>query len=143
MWIYRCKTCGQINRANTDNQARTPHCGKCKEDLDTSGAPQSVKSKNLKRAIANSPVPILLDIWAPWCGPCRMVAPILEEIGQERHGKLLVLKINSDENQDMSNKLKVSGIPTLILFSGGKEADRISGAHPKRALDQWLDQRVK
>lgn len=143
MSIYRCRECGRINRIHTkQGDSRTPHCGHCKVDLDTSGAPQNVDAKSLRKAIRQSPIPVLLDVWAPWCGPCRMVAPVLEEVGRQRGGELLILKLNSDEHPQMSSSLKVSGIPTMVLFKAGSEHDRQSGAMNPSALNAWLDARV-
>ena len=139
MSIFRCAECGRINRIKaTDVDAGTATCGQCKSVLDTSGKPQEVNTAQFKRAIRNAPVPVLLDVWAPWCGPCRMVAPVLESIGKERAGELMILKVNSDENQQLSSSLKISGIPTMLLFEDGKESARQSGAMPKPNLDAWL-----
>ena len=143
MAIYRCRNCGRINRIQEPSgEARKPHCGQCKADLDTSGAPQEVDAKTLRSIIKNAPVPVLLDVWAPWCGPCRMVAPVLDAVGRERKGDMLVVKLNSDENPKMSAALKVRGIPTMVLFKDGKEKDRQSGAMPKQALNAWLEPRI-
>ena len=138
MNVYRCAQCGALNRAKQSDDGRRPICGKCKKALDLSGAPQNVSGTELAKAVKSSPVPILVDFWAPWCGPCRMVAPTLEAIGRERSGDLLVLKVNSDEHPQASSQHGVRGIPTMVLFRGGREVSRQTGALPRPALEGWL-----
>ncbi len=140
MSIFRCAACGRINRVRLNaGEDKAPRCGQCKVPLDTSGKPQDVDAAAFQRAVKHSPVPVLVDVWAPWCGPCRMVAPVVKEVGTERAGRLLVLKLNSDDNRQLSSSLRILGIPTMLLFEGGKEKARQSGAMPKAGLDAWLN----
>jgi thioredoxin 2 len=113
-------------------------CGRCQKDLELSGAPQSVDEAQYARALASSPVPVLVDFWAPWCGPCRASAPILEKLAKAHAGALLVLKVNTDEDPRPSSALGVQGIPTFVLFRGGTEVARQAGAMPAPAMEQWL-----
>ncbi len=89
--------------------------------------------------VLESEVPVLVDFWAPWCGPCRMVAPVLEKIAEEYAGRVTVAKVNTDQHQDNALRWGVQGIPTMILFKGGQEIDRTVGALPKASLQQWID----
>jgi thioredoxin 2 len=137
--MYRCRSCGAFNRLS-ESHPGTPVCGRCKAELDTSGAPQAVTAEELERAAAASPVPVVVDVWAPWCPPCRAVSPVLDQIAHERAGKIVVLKLNSDE-QPM-HKLAVAAIPTFIVYKGGRELDRKSGAMPKHLLDAWIAEKA-
>lgn len=89
--------------------------------------------------VLNSDLPVLVDFWAPWCGPCRMVAPVLEEIASDYEGKVVIAKVNTDQDHENALRYGVQGIPTMVLFKDGAEVDRVVGALPKASLQQWLD----
>jgi thioredoxin 1 len=98
-----------------------------------------VTDNNFQAEVIESDVPVLVDFWAPWCGPCRMVAPVVEEIAKERAGELKVVKMNTDENQNTAITYNVMSIPTLILFRHGQPAKTVIGAYPKRKLEAELE----
>ncbi len=104
-----------------------------------SDAIKHVSDATFDSDVLQAETPVLVDFWAPWCGPCRMIAPIVEELADEYVGKLVVAKVNTDENPEVPGKLGIRGIPTLILFSGGKEVDRMVGFAPKPVLKQKID----
>lgn len=138
--MFRCSSCGAFNRVREPRPAGEPTCGRCHRTLDVSGKPQEVDGEGLRRAVESSPVPVLVDLWAPWCAPCRAAAPIVESLGRAKAGRLLVLKLNTDENPQASGALGVRGIPTFVLFSGGHEVARRSGVMPLAELERWLAQ---
>ena len=94
---------------------------------------------NFDETIRGADRPVLVDFWAPWCGPCRMVAPILEKVAAEMEGKVTIAKVNIDENPDAASAYGVSSIPTMILFVDGKEAARMIGANPKSAIIDFIN----
>jgi len=142
--MYRCSSCGAFNRVPDsrvpDSHPGEPVCGRCKHALDTSGAPQAVDAASLARAAASSPVPVVVDVWAPWCPPCRAVSPVLDQIAKERRGKVVVLKVNSDESP--LPHLGISAIPTFVIYKNGREVGRQSGALPKHLLDAWIAEKA-
>ena len=103
------------------------------------GTISEVGDHNFQAEVIESETPVLVDFWAPWCGPCRMVAPVLEEIGAEKGDALKIVKLNVDENQQTAMAYEVLSIPTLILFKNGAIAKKVVGAYPKRKLEAELE----
>ncbi len=103
------------------------------------GTVSEVTDNNFQAEVIESDVPVLVDFWAPWCGPCRMVAPVVEEIAKERAGELKVVKMNTDENQQTALAFNIMSIPTLILFRHGQPAKTVIGAYPKKRLEAELE----
>ncbi len=120
------------------NPASPDHQAPAKE----THSPQNVTDATFESQVLRSPLPVLVDFWAPWCGPCRMVSPAVEEIGKQHSGQMKVVKVNTDENPGYASRLGIQGIPTLILFSKGREVDRVVGAAPKPQLQAWVERKL-
>ena len=130
----RCPSCGKLNRVRPTRQG-VPRCAVCHESL-----PWMVDATEASfDAEIDASVPVLVDFWAPWCGPCRMVSPLVERIGRDRAGNLKVVKLNTDEAPQIAARYSVQGIPLLVLMREGREIDRLVGAAPEPQLRQWLD----
>lgn len=140
--VIRCPACGANNRISRDkiNAGNNPICGQCKTALPLTAKPITVTDANFAAEVEQSPVPVLLDLWAPWCGPCQLVAPILDEVAAEKSGVVRVAKLNVDENPRTASRFNVRSIPTLIIMKNGRELDRLLGVHPKAELIRHLDQ---
>lgn len=132
--IIICPACGQKNNVDVNIKDKKPICGKCKAPLPLPG-PVEVNDDDFERIVLKSDIPVLVDFWAPWCGPCRMVGPIVEQIAHEYAGRLVVAKVNTDNNRKTAGDYKIMGIPTLILFNKGKVLERVTGAVPKEHLE--------
>ncbi|HCX63929.1 MAG TPA: thioredoxin [Eubacteriaceae bacterium] len=99
---------------------------------------QEVMDMNFEEEVLKNDTPVLVDFWAPWCGPCKMVAPVMEQLHEEYDGKLKVVKVNVDENPEISQALQITSIPAIVLFSEGQPKDAVVGFRPKEAFDQML-----
>lgn len=132
--IIVCPNCGRKNRVRP-SPTGIPRCSVCHTML-----PWIVEAgpDTFDEEIVAS-VPVLVDFWAPWCGPCRMVSPVVEQVGRENAGRLKVVKLNVDEAPALSERFEIRGIPLLILFRGGSEVDRQVGAVPYARLRAWLE----
>ncbi|MDB5101052.1 MAG: trxC [Cyanobacteria bacterium RYN_339] len=143
--IVPCAHCGARNRIQRGRAGA--HCGRCNAAIDagpvrgaptTSSEPIHLTDASFERDVLHSKLPVLVDVWAPWCGPCRMLAPTIEAIAGRLAGKLVVGKLNSDENPRVAGSLKIQGIPTLLLFKEGKVVARQSGVMGLEQLEGWL-----
>jgi thioredoxin 2 len=116
-----------------------PVCGRCKTALSFENKPVTVTDANFAGLVERSPLLVLLDMWAPWCGPCVMLAPVIEELAAEMAGRVRVAKLNVDENPATAARFGVQSIPTLLLLKGGRELDRIVGVQSKAAIVQRIE----
>jgi thioredoxin len=146
MAVITCAKCGAKNRVDEGRADRMqPVCGRCGEKLDVGGAagdfshPVEVTDNSFARdVLAAGATPVLVDCWAPWCPPCRAIAPTLDQLAAESGGRYVIAKLNVDENPRIASEFRVEGIPTLLLFKNGKLVDKIVGLAPKPAIAQKL-----
>ena len=133
-----CPECHAIVRVPSHRLEDHPRCSRCKSPL-LPGKVVALDTASFALHTGRGSLPVLVDFWAPWCGPCRMMAPVLDKLAQQRATRLQVAKLNTDEQPDIAGRFNIRSIPTLILFQGGREIARQSGAVNGAALERWLD----
>jgi thioredoxin 2 len=133
----RCQFCETWNRIDAARTVDRPKCGKCGRPI-LLDRPLPLNDETFARTIAESEVPVLVDFYADWCGPCKMMAPAVDELARERQGTALVAKLDTDRSQKTAQQFDIRGIPTTIVFRGGKEVARHTGAMRKPELERLL-----
>jgi thioredoxin 2 len=137
--LVTCPSCGARNRIPRLEAGRKPICGKCKASLPVPGGLVEVTDATFSAEVERSTLPVLLDLWADWCGPCHMLAPTIEQLSSEMAGRVKVAKLNIDENPGTANRFGVRSIPTLLVLNNGKEVDRLVGVQPKQEIVRRLE----
>jgi thioredoxin 2 len=137
MAVYRCPECGKTNNVDASRVGQAK-CGQCKSRIDATNAPFHVSDDELAALVASSPVPVLVDFYADWCGPCRTLAPILVELARNNAGKLLIAKVDTEQHKRTAGGLGVQGIPALFLYKGGRVVNNAAGLRPLPALQSLV-----
>ena len=146
MQVVVCGNCGAKNRVDENRLATSEaKCGRCGQALEaTAGSggdskPVNITDQTFEREVLQAKGrPILVDCWAPWCGPCRMIAPVLDQLAAESQGQYRIMKLNVDENPQTASRFQIASIPTMLIFKDGKLIDRLIGAQPKPAIAERL-----
>ena len=137
--LIQCSSCGTTNRLRYDGLDKATRCPKCKTDLPHPKEPIDVSTTTeFDAVVANSSIPIVVDFWAAWCGPCRMVAPEITKVAEHLAGKALVLKVDTDANPELSSRFGIRSIPTIGVFANGREINRVSGVRPAAAIEAMV-----
>ena len=137
--LVKCGSCGTMNRLKYASLERATKCGKCQLPLPFPAQPIELTGAQLFDAvIANASVPVVVDFWAVWCGPCHMMAPEIEKVAQRTAGRALVLKIDTDANPELSQRYQIRSIPTIAIFQDGREATRAAGVQPAATIEQLI-----
>ena len=143
MQVVVCRNCGARNRVDESRLAnRGAICGRCGEALPAGkqdSKPAVITDQTFERDVLQARgQPVLVDCWAPWCGPCRMIGPIMDQLAAESQGQYRIAKLNVDENPQTASRFQIASIPTMLIFKDGKLIDRIIGAQPKQAIAERL-----
>ena len=136
-----CPHCHTTNRVQSDDLAKGPDCGSCHQALFT-GEPVNLGAAEFERHVTRSQLPVLVDFWAPWCGPCRMMAPAFEQAARQLEPRVQLVKVNTDEAPGVGARLNIRSIPTIALFVGGREVARQAGAMAASDIVRWAQSQL-
>ncbi|MDB9823407.1 thioredoxin TrxC [Deltaproteobacteria bacterium] len=139
--IVECDNCGTKNRVPRDRLHEKPVCGKCKSSLRVVSdlkVPINVTDQTFNQEVISYPGSVLVDCWAPWCGPCRVVAPVLDQLAAEYSGRIKIAKLNVDENPITASQYGIQSIPTMLIFKNGNQVNKLVGALPKKDIEGHL-----
>lgn len=151
MQVIDCNNCGAKNRVDEAKLATSEaRCGRCGERLAAAASgggqessPIVITDQTFEREVLQAGRPVMVDCWAPWCGPCRMVGPIMDQLAAESAGRYRIAKLNVDDNPQTSARFNIASIPTMLIFKDGKLIDRIIGAQPKQAIAERLQTAIR
>ena len=136
-----CPNCDKVNRIPQGRLQQDPKCGDCKQALFTK-KPIRLGNSNFTRFLANTGLPVVVDFWASWCGPCKMMAPVFEQLAVEMSSRVVFAKVNTETEQTLAGRYRIQSIPTLALFQSGREINRLAGAVDAANLRQWIGQNL-
>lgn len=132
-----CPLCSAVNRMPSDKLSVQPKCGKCQQAI-FGHEPQELSGSNFKKVTTRNDIPVVVDFWAPWCGPCKAMAPAFAQAARELEPEVRFAKLNTEQEPTIGGGLDIRGIPTMIVFIGGKEVARQSGAMPQSEIVRWV-----
>lgn len=138
--LRTCPACGASNRVPAEHLADTGRCGSCKAPLPPATSPLEVDADEFNDIVQKARVPVFVDFWAAWCGPCKMAAPEVEGLARELAGKAVVLKVDTERNQELAGRLGIQSIPNFMVFRGGRPVFQRAGVAPRAEMRRWVEQ---
>ncbi len=136
-----CPHCDTVNRIAAERLSQQPRCGQCKQPV-FNGQPPALTGKNFQQHIARNDIPVVVDFWAPWCGPCKMMAPAYAQAAATLEPRLRLAKLNTEQEQGIAGQFNIRSIPTLVIFKSGREIARMSGAMSSADIVRWIDSQL-